>query len=265
MTQPYYQDDHVTIYHGEACATLTQLPEASVDVLMTDPPYSSGGMFRSDRTRSVEDKYTQPTRDGGTSFVKKSYGSFSGDGRDQRSWMAWVGAWSYQCSQVVRPAGYAFVFSDWRQLPAATDALQLGGWIWRGVLAWDKGQERGIPVRGFFRSNVEFIAWGSVGPLIGRDDVTEFLGQAITAPIRSDADGAKVHPTQKPTALLRHLLAVVPGDGLTILDPFMGSGSTLVAAKSAGHRAIGIEIDERYCEIAANRLSQEVLDFGGAA
>lgn len=65
------------------------------------------------------------------------------------------------------------------------------------------------------------------------------------------------HPSQKPirlmTALLQH------GGGSTVLDPFMGSGSTLHAARNAGRRAIGIEIEERYCEIAANRLQQEVL------
>lgn len=265
MSTPYYADDFVTLYHGEACATLADLPTGCADVLLTDPPYSSGGMFRSDRSRPVDEKYTQPGGGGGTPLVAKSFGSFSGDNRDQRSWMLWVTAWSMECVRVIREGGYAFVFSDWRQLPASSDALQLGGWVWRGVLSWDKGQDRGLPVRGFFRSNVEFVVWGTSGPLIDRDKVTEFPGAVITAPVRSDDDGPKVHPTQKPTKLLSHLLTVVPGDRHTILDPFAGSGSTLVAAKHAGHRAIGIELDERYCETAAKRLSQGVLDFEAAS
>ncbi len=72
-------------------------------------------------------------------------------------------------------------------------------------------------------------------------------------------DGGKVHPTQKPESLMRWCLGFAPSG--SVLDPFMGSGTTLVAAKALGRPAIGIEICERYCEIAAKRLAQDVLDF----
>lgn len=71
------------------------------------------------------------------------------------------------------------------------------------------------------------------------------------------------HPCPKPEEMTRYLVSLFSGDGQLILDPFMGSGTTLRAAKDLGRRAIGIEIEEKYCEIAAKRLSQEVLDFAG--
>jgi DNA modification methylase len=72
-------------------------------------------------------------------------------------------------------------------------------------------------------------------------------------------DGAQ-HPTQKPVALMKWCLSLFP-EAKTVLDPFCGSGTTLVAAKDMGLTAVGIEAEERYCEIAANRLRQSVLNF----
>ncbi len=73
------------------------------------------------------------------------------------------------------------------------------------------------------------------------------------------------HPCEKPESLLAHMIETSSRAGATILDPFAGSGSTLVAARALGRKAIGVELEERYCEIAARRLAQNVLDFGGAA
>lgn len=92
-------------------------------------------------------------------------------------------------------------------------------------------------------------------------NVIRFLWKGVACVKAGEANGSRQHPTQKPIALMRKAISLLP-DIQSLVDPFMGSGSTLRAAKDLGLRAIGIEIEEKYCEIAANRLRQEVLDFG---
>ena len=116
----------------------------------------------------------------------------------------------------------------------------------QGWLVWDKGQ------RDFTLADAE-LAWTS------RDKATRVFSFSRAAAL---AEGLRVHPTQKPLALMKWCIGLVP-EAKTVLDPFMGSGTTLVAAKLLGLRAVGIEINEQYCEAAVQRLRQGVLNFGG--
>jgi site-specific DNA-methyltransferase (adenine-specific) len=253
--KPYYEHGGITIYHGEALALLEQLPRASVDVVLTDPPYSSGGMFRSDRQADPAVKYRGWSHtETSTRPPTADYGTFAGDNKDQWAWLRWVTAWSSSLLLATRPGGHFFCFTDWRQLPAATDAAQFGGWTWRGIVVWDKGVAR--PAKGKFRNHLEYVVWNTSGPV---QSTELYPSSLISVPTVGPED--REHVTQKPVELLQSLLAVVSGEPL-ILDPFMGVGSTLVAAKQLNRRAIGIEIEERYCEIAAKRLEQEVMTFG---
>jgi len=140
--------------------------------------------------------------------------------------------------------GPAVVFGTWRsERPANVRAL----------LIWDTGGALGmgdltIPWK---PSHQEIYVTGTGFTGRRTSDVLRY------PPVQSSAYRGRLHPTEKPVALMRDLIQKCP-EGL-ILDPFMGSGTTLVAAKSLGRKAIGIEIEERYCEIAARRCSQEVL------
>lgn len=244
--KPYYEDGAVTIYHGEALQLLPAI--SGWDLLLTDPPYSSGGLFRSDRTNaSTITKYVNS----GTDAPRFE---FSGDNRDQRGYLAWVTLWLSAALRVAGSGAMACLFTDWRQMPTTTDALQAGGWVWRGVAVWDKTL-KARPAAGLYTAQAEFVVWGTAGLRPSQQ-----LGYQIPGVYSHPAPDLKNrdHVTEKPEAVMRWLLAPARG---TVLDPFMGSGSTLIAAKATGRKAIGIEIEERYCEIAARRCSQEVMEM----
>lgn len=244
--KPYYEDDHCTIYHGDCFDVLHDL--SGVGAVVTDPPYSSGGAFRGDRAQQTSTKYVNST----TAAYRPE---FAGDNRDQRAFLAWCALWLNAARQASEPGALVACFIDWRQLPTMTDALQAGGWVWRGVATWSK--KFGRPNPAGFSSACEFVPWGTNGPALERDDYPPGV-------IECSPPSQRDHIAQKPEPVMEWIVRVAP-HGAVVLDPFMGSGTTLRAAKNSGRRAIGIEVDERYCEIAAKRLGQEVLDFGGAA
>ena len=148
----------------------------------------------------------------------------------------------------------ALVFGRWSvPRPAGT----------RHVLTWDKGDAVGMGDLSLpWKPSTEEVYVLGVG-FTGKRNIGSVLRFQGIGPYQQ-ARGARVHPTQKPVELLHHLIVRCPPLAV-VVDPFMGSGSTLVAAKNLGRKAIGIEVEERYCEVAANRLAQGVLDFGGAA
>jgi len=209
--KPYYQDDLVTLYHGDALEVTNWL---DADVLVTDPPY--GMSYQSGR------KKQKPIVGDSTLNVRNNALKMWGN----------------------KPA---LVFGTWKQ-PRPANVKQL--------IVWDKRGGAG------FSGDLN-MPWA---------DITEeiyVLGNGWTGKRRPAIYSVATlpttnrpnHPTPKPIGLLEQLLEYVPNNSL-VADPFAGSGTTLLAAKNLGITAIGIEIDEQYCELTANRLGQEVFDFG---
>ena len=217
MTEPYYSDEHVTLYHGD-CLELADLWTCA-DVLVTDPPYGTlkGGYGR----RNLYDP--------GDGIGARIANDETTEARD-----AMLAAWGD------RPA---LLFGSPRMPdPPMNVADRL---VWNKTRPgmnggpWRYLHESIYVTAGFVRVNNSAVSIISAWP-----DQTD-------------------HIHAKPQELMVPLVSAAPPG--TIADPFAGSGSTLVAAKALGRKAIGVELEERYCEIAARRLSQGVLPLGGEA
>lgn len=176
---------------GDCLDVLRTIPAGSVDAVVTDPPYSSGGMVRGDRMNSTRAKYQ-------STDVQEEHPEFTGDNRDQRGFAYWVALWMSECLRITKPGGMACLFTDWRQLPTTTDAVQAGGWVWRGIVPWDKVQARPMPNR--FRAQAEYMVWSTNGPRYTDTEGAVYGAGVIQVPTVGAEE--REHSTQKPVALM---------------------------------------------------------------
>jgi DNA modification methylase len=231
--EPYFADGLVTLYHGDCVEMMGQLRAESVDMVLTDPPFFMPAQQYAGR-----------------------------DSQWQRSWAdtsilsTW---WTTVCeaaTRLVKTDGHLLTFCDDASYPVFYPAIYTR-WPNIACLVWDKGR----PGMG--------TAWRSSSELIiaARKRSAFWSGGAAETVLRHNLvhPSERIHPVDKPESLLRALIAPSTRDAATVLDPFAGGGSTLAAAASLGRKAIGIELDERYCELIASRLSQGCLDFGEGA
>lgn len=226
-----------TLIQGDALEILPSLADRRFGAVLTDPPYSSGGNVR-DKAMPTSHKYLQSGSEG-------RYPEFQGDTRDQRSYLAWSTLWMGRARDLVAPGGLIACFSDWRQLPVTTDAVQCAGWVWRGIVPWDK-TESSRPQLGRYRQQAEYVVWGSNG-------ARPLKGAVAPGVFRMPIPRVKHHIAGKPVELMAGLLSVME---CAILDPFMGSATVGVACLAGGLEYVGIEVDETCFEIACERLSQ---------
>jgi site-specific DNA-methyltransferase (adenine-specific) len=243
---PYYQDDLVTLYHGD-CRDVLPVLDAAATVVVTDPPY----------------------------------------GETNHSWDVWPKGWV-----ATVPSSSMWCFGSTRLFLERAEEFTTAGWRMSQDVVWEKDESSGFETDRFRRVHEMALHWyrgqwsavyhatpreptygprkgvirrnptpsktkGARGPAIYIDDGYRIRRSVLYATRIRYVEGQ--HPTEKPLSILAPLIEyAVPVDGV-LLDPFAGSGSTLVAAKHSGRRSVGIEADERWAELAAQRCSQEVL------
>lgn len=218
MIKPYYQDDYVTLYHGDC---LTEHREwLAGDVLVTDPPYGMAYEANFNRHRKTRPSIGRPVMGDGDTVARDVV---------LEEWGA-------------RPA---LVFGRWNcPRPIGT----------RTRLIWD---------RGYHGMGDLTLPWGPTDEeiyVLGSGWVGKRSTSILRIPALTSSDGNRpAHPTPKPVPLMERLIENCPNG--VIADPFTGSGATLLAAKNLRRRAIGVEMEEKYCEIVAKRLAQDVLDL----
>jgi site-specific DNA-methyltransferase (adenine-specific) len=227
--KPYYEDEAVTIYHGDCKAILPQLPDKSVDLVLTDPPYDI------------------PTKscgfDGGRRFLTRLHQESLTSSFD-------IGLLDLLANKL--KILNIVCFCNKAQFRLYVNWIESHGYSFMPI-SWHK--TGAIPFKHHYTPDTEYafhiwqnlpIRWAS------------YKKSWFITPINHTGFD---HPTVKPESMVSRLLLNTTDQGQLILDPFLGSGTTAFCAKKLGRRCIGIEIEEKYCEMAAKRCSQGVLDL----
>lgn len=239
----FYDEGGVQIWHGDCRDVLPGLPRHGAGLMVTDPPY--GQNYRSGH----------PNRWHGNPEIAGDDGTLD------------VLAALRLALDRVRLRRHFYVFGPLDVTSLTTSATT--------ELVWDKGEGVGMgDLCSPWASTHERITFGTWSPYPsgqGSGGLAARLrrGSVLRVNSTNAGQGARLHPTEKPVALLRQLIEMSSLFDEVVLDPFAGAGSTLEAAMLEGRRAVGIEVDERYCETAAKRLgrlsSQGVLDLNAVA
>ena len=230
--KPYYEHAGITIYHGDCLEVLPGLEK--VDLVLTDPPY---GIGEYENTREhVTPRFLEVAKVAiAFGYPKTIVRWCMESGRLPEAWLVW---WPSNAGVKCSRGGTSYTVET------------------EHIAVWGK-PSGALPRQPKSTRAIDPAAYKKQPDRRGGDVLRDASpGVGFNSHLRQ-------HPNEKPCSLMKSLAML--GGGTTILDPFMGSGTTLVAAKQLNRRAIGIEIEEKYCEVAAKRLSQEVFDFGDSS
>lgn len=210
------------LIHGDCLKELKNIPDASVDLLLTDPPY--GMSYQS-------------------SWRTDKFNKIAGD--DDVSWFPEFAA---ECFRVLKDNTHAYIFCNDYAISDFRRHLEQAGFKLKRTLVWVKNNHTSGDLYGDYGNKTEFVLFAHKGrrTLNGKRDTNVLLFDRVAS---------TVHPTQKPPLLCEYLIAKSTQPGELVLDPFLGSGTTAIAAKSTGRNFIGIEREAEYVEIARARIA----------
>ena len=232
---PYWQsaDESLTIYCGDSLDILPTLRGNDAALVLTDPPYVIGAVSAGTRA------------------------SKSGSWGDMMNSARWFRDWYGMAKRLLRQDGALWTFCNWRSLPVVMRAASDAEWGLTSLLVWHKewigpGGTQGL------RPAYELVALLAMPEFAIPDRGTPDVWTAKWSGFKPSG-----HAAEKPVALLARIIRAsgIPRGSL-VIDPFMGSGSTLKAARATGMRAIGIETGERWCQQVASDMQQQGLPFG---
>jgi site-specific DNA-methyltransferase (adenine-specific) len=231
----YYQDEFVTLYHGDCFELMPTLETGSIDCVITDPPYS-------ERTHKNAKKNDS---DKGYAVKAVHFDSFTYE--DMRN--AFDEMTRLTKAWIVATVDYRYAFEFEDNPPEGMTQKRIGMWVKNNPMPQVSGDR---PTQG----------WEAISYLHKSGIRSKWNGGGLHGNYVSNLATPTGHPTPKPITMVSSFVERFSNVGELILDPFAGGGTTLLAARNLGRKVIGIEKDEQYCELIANRLSQQSFDFG---
>ena len=233
----YYQDEYVTLYHGDCREVMSGMADQSVKAVITDPPYTERTHTKARASKAG--KVAEGITDFSAITDAELRNVLTECGRVSEGW-------------VVATLDYRHAVEFDSSPPPGLKCQRVGVWVKTNPTPQITGDR---PAQG----------WEAIAYLHRARGRSKWNGGGTHGTYVSPIAPPEGHPTAKPLPMLRDMVRKFTNPGDTVFDPFAGSGTTLRAALDEGRKAIGVELDERYCELIAKRLGQGAFDFGGIA
>lgn len=234
--QPYFEQEGITLYHGNSLDIMASMADESFDAVITDPPYSERTHKNAKKNDSALgygvkaihfDSFTEE-------MLFRAYNEMS---RLTKSWL-------------ISNIDYNFAFKFETEPPLGMTQKRIGVWVKNNPMPQISADR---PSQG----------WEAISYLHKTGKRSIWNGGGLHGNYVTNLATPTGHPTPKPLSMVTSFVERFTNTGDVILDPFAGGGTTLLAARNLQRKAIGIELDEKYCELIANRIGQGSFDFGG--